>query len=122
MKTLLNRWRALGHETEAHARCRDAIGDTLKALPVPREQADFLTPAQLAGRLKAAADHDAQTLAETRLEHAGLRPVGSAQHYVAIAPLTVFIALTGCRRDEALGLKWSDVDLDATDHEGRRVG
>src|SRR5690606_19400123 len=29
---------------------------------------------------------------------------------------------TGCRRGEALGLRWSDVELDATDHDGRIVG
>jgi integrase len=34
----------------------------------------------------------------------------------------MFLLLSGCRRGEALGLRWADVDLDAMDHQGRRVG
>src|SRR5690606_38733016 len=59
---------------------------------------------------------------ETREEHAGQRPKGTTARYDAIAPFVAFLILTGCRRGEALTLRWSDVDLDALDASGDRVG
>jgi integrase len=100
----------------------DAIGDALKALPVPREQPTYLTPAKLQKLLQAVQRHDAAAFAETRAEHAGLRPKGSTRRYESIAPFTAFLLLTGCRRGEALGLTWADVDLDAVDSQGNKVG
>ena len=34
----------------------------------------------------------------------------------------MLVLLTGCRLGEALALDWKQVDLDALDHEGRKVG
>lgn len=118
-KTLLNAWRVAGLLPHLD---RDAIGDTLKLLPVPREQPEFLPPAKLQKLLRAALRHDAAVFAETRAEHAGLRAVGSTTRYEPIATFTAFLLLTGCRRGEALGLKWEDVDLDALDSQGHVVG
>lgn len=101
---------------------KDAISDTLKALPLPRQQPEYLTPRQLAKLLGAAMRHDAAMFEETRNEHAGLRLAGTTPRYEPIAPFVAFLLLTGCRRGEALGLTWSDVDLDAVDHTGQRVG
>jgi site-specific recombinase XerD len=119
VKTVLNAWRLAGltpHVT------RDTIADALKALPVPHEQAAYLPPAQIRKLLEAAQRHDAYTFAETRDEHAGRGTKGSTKRYDAIAPFVAFLLLTGCRRGEALGLRWADVDLVAVDHEGREVG
>jgi integrase len=118
-KALLNAWRVAGL---LPALDKDAIGDALKALPVPREQPAYLAPAQLQKLLQAALRHDADTFTETRAEHAGQLPKGSTRRYEPIAPFTAFLLLTGCRRGEALGLCWSDVDLDALDAQGRTVG
>jgi integrase len=118
-KTMLGAWRVAGILPHLD---RDAITDALKALPVTHEQPEHLTPAQLDKLLHAATRHDAAVFAATREEHAGLRPLGSTRRYEPIAGFTAFLLLTGCRRGEALGLKWSDVDLDALDHEGRKVG
>ena len=118
LKTLLNTWRQAGLVQLS----RDDIADALKALPVPREQPAYLHAAQIKRLLEAAARHDAAVYAATRSEHAGLRPLGTTRRYEPIAQFTAFLLLTGCRRGEALALTWADVDLDALDHEGRRVG
>ncbi len=118
-KALLNQWRMAGLLPHVDS---DAIGDTLKALPVPREQPEYLTPAKAENLLQAALRHDADVFAATREEHAGLRTPGTTARYVPIAPFAAFLLLTGCRRGEALGLTWADVDLDAKDEHGRVVG
>lgn len=118
-KTMLNAWRVAGL---LPALTRDGISDAMKALPVPREQAEYLVPSELQRLLAAALRHDDERFAATREEHAGLRPAGSTPRYEPIAPFTAFLLLTGCRRGEALGLRWIDVDLDARDHEGNAVG
>ena len=79
-------------------------------------------PTELKRLIAAALRHDAETFAETRDEHMGLRPRGTTPRYDPIAPFTAFLLVTGCRRGEALGLRWCDVDLDAPDHEGKLVG
>jgi integrase len=91
-------------------------------LPLPREQPEYLPPAKLDKLLGAALRHDAAVFAATRQEHAGLRAKGSTRRYEPIAPFTAFLLLTGCRRGEALGLTWADVDLDAVDNQGNKVG
>lgn len=118
LKTLLNAWRQAG----IMVLTRDDIADALKALQGPREQPVYLHPAQIRRLLEAAARHDAAVFTETRAEHAGRRPLGTTRRYEPIAPFTAFLLLAGCRRGEALALTWSDVDLDAVDHEGRKVG
>jgi integrase len=119
LKTILNAWRVAGILPHVD---RDGITDALKALPVTHEQPEYITAAQLDSLLHAALRHDAAVFAATRKEHAGLRPIGTTRRYESIASFTAFLLLTGCRRGEALGLRWSDVDLDALDHEGRQVG
>jgi integrase len=118
-KTLLNAWRVAGLLPHLD---RDAIGDALKLLPVPREQPEFLAPAKLQKLLRAALRHDTAVFAETRQEHAGLKPLGTTVRYEPISFFTTFLLLTGCRRGEALGLTWDDVDLDAVDSQGHVVG
>jgi integrase len=121
LKTVLNAWRTAGRLPQLDS---DAIADTLKALPVPREQPAYLTPAKLEKLIGAAVKHDARTFKLTRAEkRAGKRGApGMTQRHVPITPFVLFLLLTGCRRGEALGLRWSDVDLDAVDHERRKVG
>jgi integrase len=101
---------------------RDDIADALKALPVLREQPVYLHPMQIKSLLEAATRHDTAVFSATRAEHAGLRTLGTTRRYEPISAFTAFLLLTGCRRGEALGLTWSDVELEALDHEGRRVG
>ncbi len=119
IKALLNQWRVAGLLQHVDS---DVIGDTLKALPVPREQPEYLTPAKAENLLQAALRHDADVFEATREEHAGLRTPGTTSRYVPIAPFAAFLLLTGCRRGEALGLTWANVDLDAKDEHGRAVG
>lgn len=118
-KVLLNYWRALGL---APSLTRDAITDSLKRLAEPRVQPEYLSPTQLRGLLEAALRHDADVFTETREEHAGMRARGATPRYEPIAPFVAFVLLTGCRRGEALTMRWADVELDAIDHEGRIVG
>lgn len=119
MKTILNHWRAGGELPNLD---RDALTDCLKAMAVERSKPAFLKHAQLEKLLRACMRHDAAVFAETREEHAGLRPVGTTPRYLPIAPFTVFLLLTGCRRGEALRLRWADVDLDAVDDAGEVAG
>ncbi|HEX7476647.1 MAG TPA: hypothetical protein VF331_02460, partial [Polyangiales bacterium] len=101
---------------------RDDLTDTLKALPTPREQPTYLHPEQLKKLLQAAQRHDVATFVATRKEHEGDGVPGTTRRYEPIAEFTTFLLLTGCRRGEALALKWSDVHLDAVDHDGQKVG
>lgn len=119
IKLVLNHLRARGLTPGLS---KDAIGDALKPLSVPREQAEYLTATKIANLLDAAMRHDADTYVETREEHAGLRKRGTTPRYTPIAPFTAFLLLTGCRRGEALGLTWGDVDLTAVDSQGHAVG
>lgn len=118
-KILLNHLRALGRLPMLS---KDVISDTLKPLPMPREQAEYLTAVKIAKLLDAAQRHDAAVFDETRDEHAGLRVRGTTRRYEPIASFAAFLLLTGCRRGEALGLTWADVDLDALDAQARVVG
>jgi integrase len=118
LKTLFHSWRQAGLTRLSS----DDITDTMKALPTPREQPEYLTPAQLQKLLEAAMRHDEAVFDETREEHRGLRPRGTTRRYEPIAAFAAFLVLTGCRRGEALGLTWADVDLEALDSQGRTVG
>ncbi len=101
---------------------RDALADTLRALSRPREQPEYLKPNQIGRLLEACSRHDAATFEETREEHAGQRVVGTTLRYRPIAPFAAILLTTGMRRGEALALRWDDIDLDALDHDGNRVG
>jgi integrase len=80
----------------------DDIRRALKRIQAPVERKDFLKPAQLQKLLEAAMRHD--------------------QEHEPIAPFVLFTLLTGMRLGEAANLKWSEVDLDALDSSGRKVG
>ena len=58
----------------------------------------------------------------TRAEHGGNAPEGSTPKYAPIAPLVLFVGLSGCRFGEAIDLTWDRVDLDALDASGKPVG
>ncbi len=116
--TLLTSWRRSGLVTLSS----DEIADGLRRLPVERELPAYLGAADLRRLLDAALRHDRETFSITRAEHDGLRPVGSTPRFAAIAPFVALVLLTGMRRGEALGLRWSDVDLDALDAAGAKVG
>jgi integrase len=119
VKTILNALRIAGKLPGLDG---DAIRDCLKAMRVDIEQPEFLKPKAIEKLLLACQRHDAETFAITREEHAGLRPVGTTPRYQPILPFTLLLLLTGCRRGEALALRWEHVDLDATDHDGNRTG
>jgi len=134
VKTLLNDLRIRGIVPLSS----DAIGDGLKPATVPREAPDFLKPVECAALLTAALEHDAETVitredeqefrrlaAErgiTRKALAEMQPKGTTPRYSAIAPFVAVTLLTGMRVSEVLTLKWSAVDLDAMDHDGKVVG
>ncbi len=116
--TVLTSWR----RRDLVSLSSDQIADALRKIPVERELPVYLTPSDLRRVLEAALRHDAETFTITREEHDGLRAVGTTPRYAAIAPVTAFLMLTGCRRNEAVTLRWSDVDLDALDASGAKVG
>ena len=103
---------------------RDDLRVSMKRIPVTSERIQHLRPSELAALLKAAAKHDAETYVETRAEHAGegRARIGTTPRYQPTAQFIAFVLLTGCRLGEGLGLEWSAVDLDALDHDGRKVG
>jgi integrase len=100
----------------------DDLRRALKRLPASFERIDFLKPHECQQLLEAALKHDAETFAETREEHAGRKQVGSTPRFEAVAPFVALVLLTGMRRSEALELDWTQVDLNALDHDGRAVG
>lgn len=121
VKILLNHLRAHGKVPKLN---RDAISDHLKALKVEEDPPEYLQPAQIRELLTAAQKHDAATFVETRNEHAGHAEKGKTLKYAdaPITPFVLFLLFTGCRRGEALGLEWGDVDLEAVDQNGKVVG
>lgn len=118
MKAILNHLRRLGRLPHITS---DDIKDRLRPLKVGKPRPAFLRAPQIKALLQAAIRHDAQTFAMTRGEKAkGTK--GRTRKYDPIAPFVVFMLLSGCRRDEALSLRWSSVDLDARDDRGRKAG
>ncbi|MDB4984936.1 MAG: Phage integrase family, partial [Myxococcaceae bacterium] len=103
---------------------RDDLRRALKRLAVTTERRDYLKPVQLQALMAACLAHDAETFAETRDEHAGegRQRIGKTPRYEPIAPFVAFVLLTGCRFGEALAVTWEQVDLDALDHAGQKVG
>jgi integrase len=94
----------------------------LKKVDAALEQPTFLRPAEIAALLEAALAHDAEVFDETRAEHAGEGERGTTSRYEPIAPFVATLLLTGMRLGEAVALTWSQVDLQALDHDGQPVG
>lgn len=82
----------------------------------------FLSPAKVRKLLEACERHDGATYTLTRREKtAGLR--AGTPRYQPISGFALFVLLSGCRLNEAVGLDWKeDVDLDALDHSGKATG
>ncbi len=94
-----------------------------KRLPAPIERVEYLEPNQCRALLEATLEHDAETFRVTRAEHdAGTATYGNTLRYEPIAPFVAFTLLTGMRLAEAIELDWSQVKLNALDHEGNEVG
>lgn len=121
VKVMLNQWRRIGLVGRIS---RDDITDSLRLLQVPRDEPEILRTAQLQKLLESALAHDSERFKMTREEHA--KPLtltkGTTFRYEPIAPFVVCVLLSGMRRIENLNLSWPDVDLDALDHERRKVG
>jgi len=94
----------------------------LKRLSAPLDRQDYLKPKQLQKLLQAAQRHDAKVFTETRDEHAGRRLAGGTARYDSIGPFVAFCLLTGMRFGEAIELDWKQVDVDALDGSGNKVG
>lgn len=93
----------------------DDIRRACKPLKAPVERMDYLKPAELKRLFGAVKRHDAE--ARRRLESwTGQRP------FDPVGPFLAFVLLTGMRRGEALALEWDQVDLDALDANGGKVG
>ena len=83
-----------------------ALGDAVRWGRIVRNPSQAATPPRVAQTKSQTPDMktwDAATLAQF------LDAEGGTRYHVAF----LFIATTGCRRGEALGLRWSDLDLDA---------
>lgn len=100
----------------------DDLRRALKRMQITRERIQYLKPAELQTLIKSALEHDADTWALTREEHAGGRKPGTTPKYTPTAPFLAFVLLTGCRLGEAVDLEWRQVELDALDDKGRKVG
>lgn len=100
----------------------DDIKDGLQKLKAPPKRIEYLKPHDLQKLLSAALQHDAETFAATRTEHAGKRPRGTTQKYEPIAPAIATALITGLRVSHLLGLDWSDIDFEALDDNGKAVG
>jgi integrase len=95
---------------------------SLKKVQVTHERVEYLRSEELQKLLEAAQRHDADTYKATRTEHAGEREAGTTRRYDPIAPFVAYVMLTGCRLGEALSVEWRNVDLNALDHGGNKVG
>ncbi len=93
----------------------DDIRRACKPLPAPVERKDYLKTAELKRLFAAVKRHDAQAV-RRRETWTGQRP------FDPVGPFLAFVLLTGMRRGEALALTWDDLDLDALDANGNKVG
>lgn len=100
----------------------DDLRRALKRLPTTHERIEYLKPHELQKLLEAALRHDAETFKANRDEHAGRGTPGTTPRYEPIAPFVAFVLLTGMRFGEAIALDWRQVELDALDNEGHKVG
>lgn len=126
-----------------HVGTAERITEALGGVRVPREAPELLTPAELRRLLRAAIAHDGERFAITRAENTGplaaaraaaaakarregvedpQLPSGSTPRYSPVGPLCTFLLLSGCRISEALALEWDQVDFDALDSAGAKVG
>ena len=119
IKTMLGKWRAKGYLPHLS---RDDISDRLKAFRVPKQTPEYLKQRELTRLFDAVLVHDAVCFRETRAEHVGPGPRGVTPRHPPMAAFTAFLLLTGCRRNEALTLRWDDLDLDIRDRDGNKAG
>ncbi|MBW2213851.1 MAG: phage integrase N-terminal SAM-like domain-containing protein, partial [Deltaproteobacteria bacterium] len=124
-----NKWiravkRMLGYWIDADLCPRLDYADLkrIKQEQTATELRGFLSPAKARKLLEACERHDAATYALTREEKAESEAEGSTPRYQPISGFALFVLLTGCRLNEAVGLDWRDVDLDALDHSGKATG
>lgn len=94
----------------------------LEGLKATVERREFLKPAELKKLFEAAKRHDAETFDLTREEKARGLTEGATPRYEPISEFLMFVLLTGMRLSEALAITWDDVDLEALDHAGNKVG
>lgn len=89
---------------------KDDLTDQLERENFERDQPTFLDVKEIQMLLKSALAHDAATFKTTRLQARG--KAGITMRFEPIAPMIAIVLLTGMRLNEALTLKWTDVDLD----------
>jgi integrase len=100
----------------------DDVRRCCKPLKTSTDRKDFMRPAAMQKLLAAARRHDSDTFRATRAEHGGEARQGMTPKYPPIAPIVLFVGLSGCRFGEAIDLTWDRVDLDALDASGKAVG
>lgn len=120
VKSCLNWLRRTG--LLAHVASIEQVTEAMRSVRVPKEDHEILTAEQVRHLLRSCLAHDEATWTLTREEHDGEAVAGTTKRYTPMAPFVAFVLLTGCRVGEALSLEWRDVDLDALDDEGRKVG
>lgn len=103
---------------------RDAISDALQRETVPRDPPLPFRAGELQQLLRAALRHDGERLKESREERrAGVHaPKGETPKHKPIAPILLFVLLSGARIGEVAKLEWANVDLTATNERGEVVG
>ncbi len=119
IKTLLTAWRRREYLPSLSS---DDIADSLRALPVAKDPPVVLREVDIEQLLASAMRHDAECYDMTREEHQGARPVGTTPKYPPISPFVAYVLLTGSRLNEALSVRWADIDLDVLDRDGRKAG
>jgi integrase len=110
LRTALADWRRAGLLPKLSGdETKDALRPVKNVSPVPK----FLRSPAIRKLLEAALRHDAETYRETREEHAGLREPGTTRRHPALAPFVETLLLGGFRVNEAAGLEWTEVNLEA---------
>lgn len=115
IRAMLNDWRRFGLIPKLS---RDDIHDGLRPVGTCRPRPEFLKTKALRELLEACERHDADTFDLTRDENAGQGTPGTTPKHEPVAPLVVFVLLSGCRIGEAAALPWRLVDLQAQDGVG----
>src|SRR5690606_11589088 len=118
--SIVLRW--LQERKKLHNCSSDDLKAGLKRDRATVDRIEILEPGQPATLLRAAIAQDRAMFRATREEHRGDKPAGNTPRYVLISPFVLFVLGSGMRFNEALGLRWEQVNLDALGNDGKPAG
>lgn len=112
IKAWLRQWQDPMGQDNYWALTDRAIARALTAIPTPAALPKRFTVAQIQTLWRITQDRDNTAQTGRSVQRNGKTHIQKARNPVAVSPIILLLLLTGCRRQEALDLRWADVALD----------